>query len=141
MLNEAFRCAYCLFYNEARKTKLSVPKLQQSTLNTIKPNNDNDNETMSNSNINNMMKHDKLTDSLDSSLASSNSLDDIGTVSEPITSSTKMIASSNQQANEPVDNEPVEKRRRHTHSNDPTAESITTAKSISREKLNDKKEI
>ena len=63
---EAFRCAYCLFYNEARKTKLAVPKL---------------------SNINDLNESNSST----SNLSSATSFDDIiGTTSEPIISSSSL---------------------------------------------------
>lgn len=69
----AFRCAYCLFYNEARKTKLCVPKLNNVRLTSPNMTNNNINNTMSN-NENNLMDND-------STLSSSNSFEEI---SEPI---------------------------------------------------------
>ena len=54
---KAFRCAYCLFYNEARKTKLTVPKLTNIEVNP---------------------------DESSSSTMSSNSLDDLNNLSDPV---------------------------------------------------------
>ena len=53
MIFLAFRCAYCLFYNESRKTKLSVPKLNNPN-ELGKPsvnNNNNNNSILNNNNI------------------------------------------------------------------------------------------
>jgi hypothetical protein len=61
---KAFRCAYCLFYNEARKSRPQVPKANQMKSNTQS----NLNESVGGS----------------STLSSSNSLDDINSLSDPI---------------------------------------------------------
>lgn len=87
LIKKAFRCAYCLFYNEARKTKLSVPKLNNLAT------------TTSNSALNNSSGKQRReskpvqneaaggVESLHSSMSSSASLDDLGTISDPILAS------------------------------------------------------
>lgn len=93
---KAFRCAYCLFYNEARKTKLSVPKLtnlsNQSGNGRLEENGSKPrrrskpNETKSGG-----------SESLHSSLSSSASLDDLATMSEPILASSETSAAPHKQ--------------------------------------------
>ena len=63
---KAFRCAYCLFYNEARKTKPTVPKLSNQEPNA--------NESSS-------------------STLSSNSLDDLNNLSDPVSLPSSISAS------------------------------------------------
>ncbi|CAF0948860.1 unnamed protein product [Brachionus calyciflorus] len=72
----AFRCAYCLFYNEARKTKLNVPVLNNRS------NRDSSKEIKTNT---------KLNESADSSLSTSDSLNDIDPMSENLGSDSNEI--------------------------------------------------
>lgn len=83
---KAFRCAYCLFYNEARKTKLSVPKLNNLATTTTNSalNNSSGKQRRESKPVQN---ETAAVESLHSSMSSSASLDDLGTISDPILAS------------------------------------------------------
>jgi hypothetical protein len=81
-----FRCAYCLFYNEARKKKLTVPGSSFSSINQAKKfTNDNEHQPrqLQQQQINqeSSSNHNRVNE--DSTL-SSNSLDDLNDLSDPI---------------------------------------------------------
>lgn len=79
-----FRCAYCLFYNEARKKKLTVPCSSSSSTNHIRQFTDNNNQQAEHHQPINQgpsINHNHVNE--DSTL-SSNSLDDLNDLSDPI---------------------------------------------------------
>lgn len=81
----AFRCAYCLFYNEARKNKLTVPN-QKSNTNTARADKNLNESNTSTSNLSSMASFDE--DTKEEAISNKDAL--IDPVSEPLISASSL---------------------------------------------------